>query len=77
LETEHFINLGFGWVCKHCSAEQSHAPETNGRARFMTEGEAEEKEPALSTTTLARWRNAARDTLFCPRCSIEEVIGKQ
>ncbi len=77
-EINHFINTGFGWVCKHCSAEEE-APRTagaGGRARFFIEGEAEAKEPRLSTTALARWRDATRQTLVCPRCSIEEKISK-
>jgi hypothetical protein len=75
IELTHFINTGFGWVCKHCSAgEQERAAE--GRARFFTEGEAEAKETRLSTPALARWRDATRQALVCPRCSIEETINK-
>ncbi|MBA3768181.1 MAG: hypothetical protein H0W99_14625 [Acidobacteria bacterium] len=74
----HFINTGFGWVCKHCSAEEEapEAADAVGRARFFIEGEAEAKEPRLSTTALSRWRDATRQTLVCPRCSIEETINK-
>jgi len=80
IETNHFINTGFGWVCKHCSAEKdalAGGEEANrGRARFFIEGEAEAREPHLSTTALARWRDATRQALVCPRCSIEETISK-
>ena len=76
-EMNHFINTGFGWVCKHCSAEEEvPGAEDLGRARFFIEGEAEAKEPRLSTTALARWSDATRRTLVCPRCSIEETINK-
>jgi hypothetical protein len=78
-ETDHFINLGYGWLCKHCRAEvlaRSEQSTTAGRARFHTEGEAEDKEAALSTTALARWRDSTRRALFCPLCSIEETINK-
>jgi hypothetical protein len=78
IETDHFVNAGFGWVCKHCSPEVEPRPDVSraGRARFFTEGEAEDKDPVLSTPTLARWRDATRRSLFCPRCGIEETISK-
>lgn len=76
METEHFINRGFGWVCRHCQAEEEALEEGKGRARFHSEGEAEEKEPQLSTPALARWRDATRRTLFCPRCGVEELLDK-
>jgi hypothetical protein len=77
LETDHFSNEGFGWVCKHCSAEtEARDTEKASRARFFTEGEAEEKVPTLSTVALARWTSPARRALFCPRCGIEEMIDK-
>ena len=77
IETIHFINDGYGWVCKHCSARESRPQDNTARsARFLREGEAEEKEPVLSMPTLARWRDATRQTLVCPRCSVEEAINK-
>jgi hypothetical protein len=77
METDHFINSGYGWVCKHCYPEMD-APvsDRNTRARFHTEGEAEDKETTLSTQALARWRDASRRTLVCPHCGIEEMVSK-
>jgi hypothetical protein len=78
MEIEHFINPGYGWLCKHCLSEiDARASLSEGRARFFTEGEAEEKEPSLSTLALARWRDAAREALFCPSCGIEELVNKR
>jgi hypothetical protein len=77
LEIDHFINTGFGWVCKHCSAGwEARVDEQDTRARFFREGEAEVKEPQLSTPALARWTSPARRALRCPRCGIEEVVDK-
>lgn len=77
MEIEHFTNPGYGWMCKHCLAEdETGALEGGGRARFFTEGEAETKEPALSTPALARWRDATHRTLYCPRCGVEETVDK-
>jgi hypothetical protein len=77
-QTNHFFNLGYGWFYKHCTAEdaerQHHSQEA--RARFFTESEAEEKEPRLSSLALARWTDATRQSLMCPRCGIEEMISK-
>jgi hypothetical protein len=75
MESDHFINPGYGWQCKHCNREvETRAGE--GRARFFSEGESEDKEPRLSSPALARWRDASRQILYCPRCSIEELINK-
>jgi hypothetical protein len=78
MEIDHFINPGYGWMCKHCAAgeDETSAVAIEGRARFFTEGEAESKEPALSTPALARWRDSTHRTLYCPRCGIEEMVGK-
>ncbi len=77
-ETDHFINAGYGWLCKHCTAEAdgARAKEEGARARFFTEGEAEDKTPAMSTPALAKWRDASRQSLVCPRCCVEEAISK-
>ncbi len=73
IETEHFINRGYGWLCKHCSERTDDlAHGTNARARFFTEGEAEEREPVLSASSLARWRDDSHSVLVCPHCGTEE-----
>lgn len=80
MEIDHFINPGYGWMCKRCMTEDEAGGADDGggseRARFLTEGEAETKEPALSTPALARWRDATRQTLYCPRCGVEEMVSK-
>jgi hypothetical protein len=77
IEIDNFINLGYGWMCKRCAAlDDERAAEGEHRARFFTEGEAESKELFLSTPALARWRDATRRTLYCPRCGIEEMVSK-
>lgn len=77
IEIDHFINEGFGWVCKHCSEEmKARVDDKNPRARFFSEGEAEEKEPALSISALARWTSPTHRALACPRCGIEELVDK-
>jgi hypothetical protein len=76
-ETNHFFNLGYGWLCKHCSAEDAERHERPGGIwRFFHKGEAEKKSPRLPSLVLARWTDASRGTLSCPRCSIEEPVKK-
>jgi hypothetical protein len=71
---KHFINNGYGWVCTHCSPlAASHPNEDEARGRFFREGEAEDKEPTLSTPALARWKDNTRRALVCPRCNLEET----
>jgi hypothetical protein len=72
---EHFRNTGYGWTCKRCSTEQERAAPVGSRARFFSEGEAEERELKLSTPALARWRDETHRALICPRCGIEEALS--
>ena len=66
-QTNHFFNLGYGWLCKHCSAEDAeHEQRTHQN----------QKVPHHSTLNLARWTDTTRQALVCPRCSIEETISK-
>jgi hypothetical protein len=77
METNHFINLGYGWLCKTCSGNNGDVTiytEHSSRARFFSEGEAESKEPRLSTEGLAQWADSSRQKLVCSSCAIEEVI---
>jgi hypothetical protein len=72
---EHFINEGFGWTCRRCREEtKARGSQRDSRARFFSEGEAEDREPRLSAPALARWRDGSRQTLVCPRCGIEESL---
>jgi hypothetical protein len=82
---ERFINDGRGWECKRCRAEDASAiegdaregePSTHTLARFFREGEAEEREPRLSSASLARWKDASRRALVCPRCGAEEELSE-
>ena len=75
-ETAHFLNEGYGWMCKRCRDEggQTAPPSSDTLPRFFREGEAEDRDVRLSTTTLARWKDDSRRTLLCPRCGAEEEI---
>ncbi|MGI9105261.1 MAG: hypothetical protein ACR2G4_03340 [Pyrinomonadaceae bacterium] len=73
---EHFVNQGYGWTCRHCRKEETaRGPERSARARFFSEGEAEEREPKISAASLARWGDETHQTLVCPRCKIEESMS--
>ena len=77
---KRFVNNGYGWTCKRCGAEEEKtacvSTRTPSLARFFREGEAEERDPRLSTPALARWKDDARRTLVCPRCGIEEGVSE-
>jgi hypothetical protein len=81
---ERFINDGRGWECKRCRDEDASAagkdvdegePSSNSLARFFREGEAEEREPRLASSTLARWKDSTRRALVCARCGVEEELS--
>jgi len=75
-QTNHFFDLGYGWLCKHCSAadtEREHQhPE--GRAGFFSHADSEKNESKPSGLALASWTDSSRHALTCPRCGIEETI---
>jgi hypothetical protein len=76
-ETRHFVNDGYGWECKRCR-EAAGAPADDGAPlpRFFREGEAEDREPRLSSPTLARWKDDTRRALVCPLCAVEEEVAR-
>lgn len=67
-----FQNDGFGWYCRHCAKELPRKRST--KSRLFSEGEAESKSPEMSTEALAKWADAARTRLMCPRCGITESV---
>jgi len=79
--TEHFVNDGTGWECKRCRAAEADSRADGGGGgpgRFFREGEAEGGGPRLSSGARASWADAARSTLRCPRCGVEESgIGRE
>ena len=77
IEIDDFYNDGFGWICKHCERELKDAETDSGvSSRLMREGEAESKNPRLSSPALAKWADKAQRTLMCPRCKITELADK-
>jgi hypothetical protein len=66
-QTTHFFNLGYGWLCKHCSAEESERKYQDHHAH------GERKPPTL---VLAKWLDDEHGGLMCPRCGIEENVRK-
>jgi hypothetical protein len=73
-ELRNFHNDGFGWVCRRCESESAEPQNISKHSRLISEGEAEGKSPRLSNAALARWTDAGRNTLICPRCGTTENI---
>jgi hypothetical protein len=74
VELEDFYNDGFGWVCRKCERELAAIEGSDDVSRLISEGEAESKQPAMSTGALAKWLDPAQTTLVCPRCGISETV---
>jgi ribosomal protein L37AE/L43A len=76
-QTNHFFDLGYGWLCKHCSAadaEATHQPEHH--ASFFSHDDSEKKQAQQSGLALATWTDTSRHALICPRCGIAETIAR-
>jgi hypothetical protein len=76
IELNDFYNDGMGWICRHCERELCVDDPPLKHSRMFREGEAERKNPVLSTHALAKWLDKTRQTLICPRCGISEQIDK-
>jgi DNA-directed RNA polymerase subunit RPC12/RpoP len=57
-QTTHFFNLGYGWLCKHCSAENTERKHHDAHSS--------------QRLALAKWIDEEHRGLVCPRCGIEE-----
>jgi hypothetical protein len=74
-QTNHFFDLGYGWLCKHCSAADTEAKDQATETRgFFRHANPQKKEAKTSALALASWTDASRQALTCPRCNIEETI---
>jgi hypothetical protein len=76
-QTNHFFDLGYGWLCKHCSAEDAERkqhPEIH--ASLQNHNKPEQNQAKSSGLALARWTSPAHQALTCPRCGIEETVSK-
>lgn len=77
IELDSFYNDGFGWICRQCERDLSHADPNDGDlSRAFREGEAESKNPKLSSKALAKWTDKTRRFLTCPRCGITEAVER-
>jgi len=72
-QTGDFFNDGFGWKCRQCDAELRLAKaDDNSLPRYFREGEAEATLAELENAGRAKWTDATRRFLTCPRCGITE-----
>jgi hypothetical protein len=71
-QTNHFFDLGYGWLCKHCSAADTESKQPQSGFLSHVDKQNEPRKPfALA---LASWTDASHHALTCPRCGIEELI---
>jgi hypothetical protein len=75
-QTNHFFDLGYGWLCKHCSAADAEPAHEHhgGLAGFFSHPDSNKKEDKTPRLALASWTDSSRHALTCPRCGIEETI---
>ncbi len=71
-QTNHFFDLGYGWLCKHCSAADTESKHSH--AGFLSHVDKQKDQSKPFALTLASWTDASHHVLTCPRCGIEELI---
>jgi len=65
-QTTHFFNLGYGWLCKHCCAE-----DTERKHHHQKYGAQKPQGPAFARwVDQEDWRG-----LICTRCNISENLS--
>jgi hypothetical protein len=74
-QTNHFFDLGYGWLCKHCSAADTETKHQPTRAGFFSHAEPDHQETKAPGLALATWTDPSRHCLACPRCGIQETIA--
>ena len=68
-QTTHFFNLGYGWLCKHCTAAN-----TEQKHHHHHQHEAHRNNPL----PLAKWvEEGELRGLMCPRCGIAEPVSRR
>jgi hypothetical protein len=75
-QTNHFFDLGYGWLCKHCSAEDTERKLSSPAypSSRSSDGKQSQHQSHVPELPLASWTDSTRHTLKCPRCGIEETV---
>ena len=68
-QTNHFFNLGYGWMCKHCAAAETERQQSHSKT-----GNQDSTQPKLA---LASWTDADRNALICLSCGIQERVREE
>jgi hypothetical protein len=75
-QSNHFFDLGYGWLCKHCSAADAEATQhPEAGSGFLRHQDAEARQTNPPGLALATWTDSSRHALTCPRCGIQETIS--
>ena len=68
-QTTHFFNLGYGWLCKHCSAENTERKQQHRHQQHEA--------PRNASLPLAKWvEDEGLRGLVCPKCGIAEPVSR-
>ena len=68
-QTTHFFNLGYGWLCKHCCAENTERKHQQHHQKHEAQ--------RSSSLPLAKWvDDEGLRGLVCPRCGIAEPVSR-
>lgn len=69
-----FYHDGFGWICRPCERDLVAQEGHESHSRMFREGESESRSTYLTVRALAKWTDATRRYLVCPRCGITEPV---